>query len=67
MYLMMAMVFIGHSNLSTTLVYAYADTEMKRKAIDQATANDPLPRISTSEKYDINGDEVLRHLYGLKG
>lgn len=35
--------WLGHSSMETTLIYAYADTEMKRKAIEKATnANHPL-------------------------
>jgi len=30
--------WLGHSNLETTLIYAYADIEMKRVAIEKATA-----------------------------
>ncbi len=34
--------WLGHSSMETTLIYAYADTEMKRKAIEKATnANHP--------------------------
>lgn len=29
--------FLGHEDPETTLIYAYADTEMKRKAIEKAT------------------------------
>ena len=29
--------WLGHSTLETTLIYAHADTEMKRKAIEKAT------------------------------
>lgn len=31
--------FLGHAQIETTKIYAYADTEMKRKAIQQATNN----------------------------
>ena len=30
--------WLGHANLETTLIYAHADTEMKRKAIEKASA-----------------------------
>lgn len=29
--------FLGHENPETTLIYAYADTEMKRKAVEKAS------------------------------
>jgi site-specific recombinase XerD len=31
--------FLGHEDPETTLIYAYADTEMKRQAIEKASAN----------------------------
>lgn len=31
--------FLGHAQIETTRIYAHADTEMKRKAIQQATNN----------------------------
>ena len=57
--------FLGHANISTTQIYAYADTEMKRLAIQKA-----CPQISESEVdadtpiWD-NNDDVIRRLYGL--
>ena len=41
--------FLGHSREETTLIYAYADTEMKRKAIEKAvgdTLNEQIPDIT---------------------
>lgn len=35
--------FLGHENPETTLIYAYADTEMKRQAVEKATKASPLP------------------------
>ena len=58
--------WLGHANLSTTLIYAHADTEMKRRAIEQATG-DYFPEVSAENSpYDVNDDEVLKRLYGLK-
>jgi site-specific recombinase XerD len=57
--------WLGHSNLETTLIYAYADTEMKRLAIEKATsANHPL---RTTEVFDGAklDDDTLKRLYGL--
>jgi integrase len=35
--------WLGHANIETTLIYAYADTEMKREAIEKATSkNHPI-------------------------
>ena len=56
--------FLGHSSEETTRIYAYADTEMKRKAIEAATTD-----LSIAEEepiWDVNDDETLRKLAGLK-
>ena len=58
--------WLGHANLSTTLIYAHADTEMKRKAMEEATG-DYFPKVSAEKSpYDVNDDAVLKRLYGLK-
>lgn len=42
--------WLGHAQLETTLIYAHADTEQKRKAIEQATPMDsPLKNRLNSE------------------
>jgi len=44
----------------------HADTEMKRKAMEEATG-DYFPKVSAEESpYDVNDDAVLKRLYGLK-
>jgi len=59
--------WLGHAQLETTLIYAYADTEHKRKAIEQATpVNSPLRKKLNSSRYTITDDETLKKLYGLK-
>jgi site-specific recombinase XerD len=58
--------WLGHSNLETTLIYAYADTEMKRDAIEKATdANHPLRRTQGFNGAALD-DNTLKMLYGLK-
>ena len=58
--------WLGHSNLETTLIYAYADTEMKRVAIEKATsANHPIRAVGMIESVNID-DDTLKRLYGLK-
>lgn len=58
--------WLGHANLSTTLIYAHADTEMKRKAMEEATGG-YFPKVSAEgSPYDVNDDAVLKRLYGLK-
>ena len=55
--------WLGHRQFTTTLVYAYADTEAKRKAIEKAMGNDS---ICSESSYEIDNEEKLKRLYGLK-
>ena len=58
--------WLGHSNLETTLIYSYADTEMKRLAIEKATSvNHPLRTTDIFDGENID-DDTLKQLYGLK-
>jgi len=58
--------WLGHANLETTLVYASADTEHKRKAIAQATpASDPMHKFLNPAHFTITDEEQLKRLYGL--
>ena len=58
---------LTHAQLDTTLIYAHADTEQKRKAIEQTTPSDsPLKNHLNAEKYQVTDDELLKRLYGLK-
>ena len=44
----------------------WTTTEMKRKAMEEATG-DYFPKVSAEESpYDVNDDAVLKRLYGLK-
>lgn len=59
--------WLGHAQLETTLIYAHADTEQKRKAIEQATsADNPLKSHLNADKYQVTDNEMLKRLYGLK-
>lgn len=54
--------FLGHSQVTTTQIYAYADTEMKRAAIrkiDGITDEITQPAIWENDK------EMIKRLYGL--
>ena len=55
---------ILHCSEETTRIYAYADTEMKREAINKATADIAMPE----EKpiWDETDEETLRKLAGLR-
>lgn len=56
--------WLGHANIETTLIYAYADTEMKRAAIEKATdANHPI-RHNNEIYIELNND-TIRKLYSL--
>ena len=59
--------WLGHANLETTIVYAHADTEHKRRAIEAAVPQDsPLKSFTNAERFTINDDDMLKRLYGLK-
>jgi site-specific recombinase XerD len=59
--------WLGHANLETTLIYAHADTEHKRKAIAAATpSNSPLGKKLNPERFIISDDDVIKQLTGLK-
>lgn len=59
--------WLGHANLETTLIYAHADTEHKRKAIARATLSDsPLTGKLNADRYTVTDENMLKRLYGLK-
>lgn len=59
--------WLGHANLETTLIYAYADTEQKRRAIERATTqHNPLNAVFESDTFRIDDEDMLKRLYGLK-
>jgi len=58
--------FLGHENPETTVkMYARADTEMKRKAIEAATAKSSLADSGDMPIWQGDND-MIRKLYGLK-
>lgn len=59
--------WLGHSCVETTLIYAHADTEIKRQAIEKAIpAESELKQFLNAERYAINDAELLKQLCGLK-
>ena len=59
--------WLGHAHLETTLVYAHADTELKRKAIEKVTSiQNPLKENRKTANFTVSDDELLKRLYGLK-
>ena len=59
--------WLGHARLETTLIYANADAEMKRKAIEAATpADSPLGKHLKPERMTISDETMIRRLFGLE-
>ena len=56
--------WLGHANPETTLIYAYADTEMKRKAIEQAEVSASVRPVAETGLWNGNED-VIKRLCGL--
>jgi site-specific recombinase XerD len=58
--------WLGHANLETTLIYAYADTEHKRKALEASIDPDsPLAKRRNAQRFTLSDDETVKKLYGL--
>ena len=61
MSLQMLAEYMGHASIASTQIYAYADTEMKRRAIERCQGK--------SEEADLpewqNNENLIRKLYGL--
>ena len=53
----------GQKQVETTLIYAYADTEAKRKAIEKAMGTGLAG--TESVNYTVSDEDMLRRLYGL--
>jgi len=59
--------WLGHAHLETTLIYAYADAEHKRQAIEKATPSDsPIYSNGGAKRFRIDDETLLKKLYGLK-
>jgi len=58
--------WLGHAQIETTYIYAYADTEHKRKAIEKSTAaNNPLRSKNSAKRFTVTDEQTLKQLYGL--
>ena len=58
--------WLGHANLQTRLIYAHADTEQKRKAIELAEhSGSPTRKSPSTDRYTVSDEETLKKLYGL--
>lgn len=59
--------WLGHSCIETTLIYAHADTEIKRQAIEKAVPEkSELKQFLNADRYVIDDEELLKQLCGLK-
>lgn len=59
--------WLGHSRVETTLIYAHADTEIKRQAIEKAVPPESeLKQFLNAERYTIDDEDLLKRLCGLK-
>jgi site-specific recombinase XerD len=57
--------WLGHKNPETTLQYAYADTEMKRRALEKAEVQCPMSPIAEVGMWE--GDEdIIKRLCGFE-
>lgn len=56
--------FLGHSNINTTNIYAYADTEMKRAAIEKAIY--PTAPTEDAQPLWVGDEEIILKLSGLR-
>jgi len=56
--------WLGHSQLETTLIYAHADTEMKRKEVEKISSTENSVFTNESFKY-ADDEEIIKRLYGL--
>jgi site-specific recombinase XerD len=56
--------WLGHNQLETTLIYAHADTEDKRKAIEAALGSGVTGKLQAAP-FTVDDEEILRKLYGL--
>lgn len=57
--------WLGHSQMETTLIYARATTEMKRKTIEKISSKEESV-FGQNEKFKYaDNDEIIKKLYGL--
>lgn len=54
--------FLGHADVNTTRIYAWADTEMKRQAIQKISENSSESPVAPIWE---NDEEMIKRLYGL--
>ena len=55
--------FLGHAQLSSTQIYAYSDSEMKRTMLIKARRLNPDDK---ELSFDLNDNQTIKKLYGLR-
>jgi site-specific recombinase XerD len=58
--------WLGHEDPETTLIYAYADTEMKRKAIEKASCSSDTINAPQTERIWEGNEDMIQRLCGLQ-
>lgn len=58
--------WLGHDDPETTLIYAYADTEMKRKAIEKASLGSDTVSAPQTERIWEGNEDMIRRLCGMR-
>ena len=58
--------WLGHEDPETTLVYAYADTEMKREAIEKASSGSRVISSPSAERIWVGNEDMIQRLCGLR-
>ena len=67
MHLTLISEWLGHTQFETTLIYAHADTEIKRKAMEQAIPVDtPLAEHINTDRYKVDDEDTLKQLCGFR-
>lgn len=57
--------WLGHASLESTLIYAHADTEQKRRAIEKANVDVLIEKNNVVTEESMDPDFILRHSSGL--
>lgn len=58
--------WLGHEDPETTLIYAYADTEMKREAIEKASHRSNTINMPQTERIWEGNEDMIQRLCGLR-
>jgi len=58
--------WLGHEDPETTLIYAYADTEMKREAIEKASNGNRLITSPSAERVWEGNEDMIQRLCGIR-